>query len=70
MALDKSLLRDTIVNEMKSQFDIKGEEILQKMATAIANAVIDHFEANAVINTVVSGVMTGSDSANGVGTIT
>ncbi|MCG6389678.1 hypothetical protein K6U51_06010 [Vibrio fluvialis] len=52
MALSKSSLKDRIISELQSQgFVTEGEHaMVQKMAEAIANAVVDEIQANAKAN--------------------
>ncbi|MBY7898708.1 hypothetical protein KW478_19630 [Vibrio fluvialis] len=61
MALSKSSLKDRIISELQSQgFVTEGEHaMVQKMAEAIANAVVDEIQANAKAN-VTSGSSAGS----------
>lgn len=61
MALSKSSLKSKIVSELNAQgFVTEGEYAMaQKMAEAIANAVVDEIQANAIA-TVQSGSSAGT----------
>ncbi|MGL4193176.1 MAG: hypothetical protein ACRCRU_11575 [Vibrio sp.] len=61
MALSKSSLKDKIISELESQgFVTSGQHAMaQKMAQAIANAVVDEITANAK-----AAVASGSSAGN------
>ena len=65
MALDKTSLKTRITTELTSQgFNLTNAPMTEKMAEAIANAVIDEITINAVVNTTVTGV-TGAGAPGG-----
>ncbi|MDH3975537.1 MAG: hypothetical protein OEV42_14765 [Deltaproteobacteria bacterium] len=53
MALNKAVLEAAIITEIQAQgFDTANEHSkFPQLAKAIANAVVDHFTANAVVTT-------------------
>lgn len=65
MALDKTSLKTRITTELASQgFNLTNAPMTEKMAEAIANAVIDEITINAMVNTTVTGV-TGTGAPGG-----
>ncbi len=56
MTLSIPGLKADIKTELENEFGVADDpNILDKYANAIAKAVINHFEANAIINTTVTG---------------
>lgn len=70
MALTQSSLATRIKDELENQKGAPADpDRLDEFAQAIAKAVVDEIQANAVVNTtvVVTGVQTGGSNANGTG---
>ena len=71
MALTKASLSTKIQTEIVALYGVADNSaLLKQFADAVAKAVVDEIQANAVVNTVVGGVTVGGGSTTGVGTVT
>lgn len=70
MPLSQSGLSSAIKSEIESLYGAPDDDgTLQNFADALAKAIVDHIQGNALVTVTVTGVQPGSGTAPGTGTV-
>jgi hypothetical protein len=69
MALTQSSLSGKLQTELSNVFTIVDNDVLVQVCDAIAQAIVDEIQQNAVVNTSVANVQGGASVRTGIGTV-